>query len=175
MLSHEWSPMPTSSTNPQLTRSYLGEVDHQGLDIEASAQAISALNATQDDGLKPCMRWTMVRREGSVWTSWRPGKFRIYLREPERPSCAETSSGAAWIYDGPGSPDLKYADTSCLSCHGRIDSTQQSEELAVGSGIQADATGTSRGRLCTNVYSKRDSRRADGPVFSMMDLCNRCS
>lgn len=75
MLSHEWSPMPTSSTAPQLTRAYLGESDYQGLDIEASAQTESISNTTQEDGLKPCMRWTMIRREGSVWTSWRPGKL----------------------------------------------------------------------------------------------------
>lgn len=65
--------MPTSSTTPQMVRAYLGETNYQELDIEASAQAQSLANAAQQEGLKPCMRWTMIKRDGSVWTSWRPG------------------------------------------------------------------------------------------------------
>jgi hypothetical protein len=70
--------MPTSSTTPQMVRAYLGETNYQELDIEASAQAQSLaqslVSAAQEEGLKPCMRWTMIKRDGSVWTSWRPGK-----------------------------------------------------------------------------------------------------
>lgn len=68
----EWSPMPTSSTTPLTMRAYLGETNHQQRDIEASAQTYSLANAAHEEGLKPCMRWTMVKRDGSVWTSWRP-------------------------------------------------------------------------------------------------------
>lgn len=62
-------------------RAYLGERDHTGQDLEASVhdQRQSLANTALEEGLKPCTRWKMVAREGSVWTSWRPRKLASSL------------------------------------------------------------------------------------------------
>lgn len=64
-------------------RAYLGERDHTGQDLEASVQnqnqRQSLANTALEEGLKPCTRWKMVAREGSVWTSWRPGKLASFF------------------------------------------------------------------------------------------------
>lgn len=63
-----------------MVRAYLGETNYQEVDVEASAQARSLASAAQEEGLKPCMRWSMIKREGSVWTSWRPGESYIVVQ-----------------------------------------------------------------------------------------------
>jgi hypothetical protein len=51
-------------------RAYRGDLA-EDIDIEALGRAQSE---AAEEALKPVMRWTMIKREGSVWTSWRPGE-----------------------------------------------------------------------------------------------------